>query len=244
MSKVKIPSVVELLKAGMHFGHQSAKWHPKMKKFIFTQKNGIHIIDLQKTVEKLQTALDRVTEITAAGGTVLFVGTKPQAKKLIQEHAMRCEMPYIDQRWIGGLLTNFNIVIKLARKLSNLKAEKASGGFTKYTKKEALMFDREITRLETVAAGIESLQKLPDAVFIVDIKNDKTALIEATTIGLETFGICDTNVNPKVDHIIPANDDAVQSLEIIISLMADAVLEGKKNSGVKKTVKAGKTTKK
>lgn len=225
---VKLPTLVDMLKAGMHFGHRCAKWHPKMKQFIFGQRNGVHIIDLQQTVQQLESILTEITDMVSKGGILLFVGTKQQAKGFIKEQAERCGMPYIQERWIGGLLTNFKVVSRLTRKLRDLKKQQVDGELDKYTKKEQLAFQKEIDRLQGLVGGIENMERIPQALFVADIKHEKTAMAEASKKGITTIAICDTNVNPdKVDYIIPANDDAVQSIEMIASLVADAVLEGK-----------------
>lgn len=225
---VKVPSLVEMLQAGMHFGHRVSKWHPKMKSYIFGQRNGVHIIDLEQTTKRLEEVSAHITRVISTGGVILFVGTKPQAKGSIEEHAKRCGMPYIHQRWLGGLLTNFSIVIRLSKKLRELKKQQSDGFLAKYTKKEQLVFQREIDRLQDLVGGIEYLEKLPDALFIADVKQDKTAVVEANKKSIPMIAVCDTNINPDyIEHIIPANDDAVQSIEMVVALMADAVLEGK-----------------
>lgn len=225
----KIPSLVDMLKAGMHFGHRVSKWHPKMGTYIFGERNGVHIIDLQQTTKMLEDTLKKVADVAAQGGNVLFVGTKSQAKSIVAEHATRCEMPYISERWIGGLLTNFRVVTRLTKKLRRLKKQQKDGVLEKYTKKEQLDFQKEIERLQNLVGGIEYLERLPQLMFVVDVKDEKTALAEAKKKKIETVGICDTNINPDpIDYIIPANDDSVQSLEMVVALVADAVLEGKK----------------
>lgn len=231
---MKLPKIIDMLKAGMHFGHRSSNWHPKMAKYIFETRQGSHIIDLRQTQEILEAKAQHITDLVSKGGVVLFVGTKNQAKALVKEQAERCGMPYIDERWIGGLLTNYNVVIKLARKLTDLKKKRETGELEKYTKKEQLQFKKEIERLEKLVGGIESLSNIPEALFVVDVKNEKTAIAEATQKGVEVIAICDTNVNPDaITHIIPANDDAVKSIEMILTVVADAVLEGKKKQETK-----------
>ena len=228
---MNVPKLEAMLKAGMHFGHKSSNWHPKMAQYIFGNRQGAHVIDLRMTQKALEDVGNHIADMVSKGGVILFVGTKNQGKGFVKEHATRCGMPYIDQRWIGGLLTNYKVVIKLARKLSDLKKKKASGELEKYTKKEQIQFAKEIARLEMLAGGIEGLEKVPQSLFLIDIKHEKTALKEARQKGIETIAICDTNVNPDgVDHIIPANDDAVKSLELLITFIADAVLEGKKKA--------------
>lgn len=226
---VQLPTIVEMLKSGMHFGHKVSKWHPKMKPFIFGEKNGVHIIDLEKTVIKFNEAIEFIKDIIAKDGTILFVGTKQQAKVFVKEESVRCQTPYIHERWLGGLLTNFAMVHKLVDKLKKLRQQKDSGVLEKYTKKEQLMFAKEIDRLESFVGGIESLDTVPDAIFVVDVKTEKTAIREAQAMNIPIIAICDTNVNPTyIDYVIPANDDAVQALQLSLRVIADAVLEAKK----------------
>ncbi len=227
---VKLPTLEEMLKAGVHFGHKISKWHPKMKDYIFCEKNGIHIIDLRITLKNLEKVLEHITDLVSNGGVVLFVGTKPHIKEFIKQKAIECKMPYINERWLGGLLTNFDVVSKLGKKLKRLKRQMESGEFNKYTKKEQLVFKREIDRLQNLVGGIENLDKIPDAIFVIDAKQSKTAVVEANKKGVEVIGICDTNINPeRVDYIIPANDDSVQSLELFISLVSQAIVEAQQN---------------
>lgn len=224
----KLPTLVEMLKAGMHFGHRISKWHPKMKSFIFGQRNDIHIVDLQQTLSQLEKISTTVTDLVSKGGSILFVGTKQQGKNAVKEQAIRCGVPYVNERWIGGLLTNFKVVVKLVQKLKSLKKQQAEGGFDKYTKKEQLAFDKEINRLQGLVGGIENLEKIPDTIFVIDVKHEKTAITEASRKKIPIIAICDTNVNPEpIEYIIPANDDAVQSIEVIVTTIADAVLDGK-----------------
>lgn len=225
---VKMPTLEEMLKAGVHFGHQSSKWHPKMKRFIFTEKNGIHVINLEETQKQLEKAVEFVKETVSAGGTVLFVGTKIQAKGIVKEAAIACGAPFIVSRWLGGTLTNSPSVLGLAKKLRKLKEETASGEISKYTKKEQLNISREIIRLDEVVGGIEKMEKIPDAIFIVDVKTEKTAVEEARRKGVSVIAMCDTNVNPELVTLpIPANDDAANSIKLIVELMAAAVREAK-----------------
>lgn len=224
----KIPTLKEMLKSGVHFGHQVSKRHPQMEPYIFTAKNGIHIINLEKTQKKLEKALDFVKETTAKGGIVLFLGTKKQAQNIVKKYAQECGMPYVVERWLGGTLTNFSIILKLLNKFNDLKQKQESGELEKYTKKEQLEFSREIEKLEKIVGGIKDLKKIPEAVYVVDIKREKTAVREAKKKKVDIVSICDTNVNPRgIDYIIPANDDATKSIELITGLMAEAVKEGK-----------------
>lgn len=225
---VKMPTLEEMLKAGVHFGHQKSKWHPKMKPFIFTEKNGVHVINLEETQKQLELALQYVKETVSAGGTVLFVGTKKQAQQIVKDSAIACGSPFIVSRWLGGTLTNSSSVLGLAKKLRKFKEEVASGEVTKYTKKEQLNITREIVRLDEVVGGIEKLERIPDVIFIVDIKNEKTAVQEALRRGVPVIAICDTNVNPELVTLpIPANDDATNSIKLIVELMAAAVKDAK-----------------
>ncbi len=225
----KIPSVLELLKAGVHFGHQSSRWHPKMEPYIYGIKDGVHIIDLEKTAEKLAEAQEFIKQIVSKGGTILFLGTKIQVRSVIKREAKRCGTPYIDEKWIGGFLTNFPVVIKLTKKYKDLVKKRDSGEFNKYTKKEQLDFEKEINKLESEVFGIKDMEKLPEAIFIWDVKTEKIAVKEAQLKNVPIIGICDTNANPKgIDYVIPANDDATKAIDLIITYIADCVQEYKK----------------
>lgn len=223
-----IPSLQELLKAGVHFGHRETKWHPKMAPFIFTVRNGIHIIDLEKTVEKLKAALAFLQDVARAGGTVLFVGTKPQSRLLVKTAAESIGAPYVTERWLGGTLTNFGVIHKLVKKLEDIERKLGDAeAEKKYTKLERLMFDRERQRLMEAVGGIRSMKGLPQAVVLADVIHDATAVREARRRGVPTVALCDTNANPdEVDNAIPANDDAGRSIELIMRLCAEAVKEG------------------
>jgi len=224
----ELPTLLEMLKAGVHFGHQQSKWHPKMKPFIYTSRNGIHIINLEETEVMLKKAMAFISETVSRGGIILFVGSKNQAKSITAKYAKECGMPYINERWLGGTLTNFATINKLVRKFRDLKRKQAAGELDKYTKKEQLGFKKEIAKLDKVIGGIENMDKMPDAVYIVDIKQEETALYEAVSKNIPIIATCDTNVNPdKVDYIIPANDDATKAIDLITSLIARAVTEGK-----------------
>jgi len=225
----EIPSILDMFKAGLHFGHRASKRHPKMEPFIFGKKNSVHIINLEITQKKLKTALEFVEKIAAHGGTILFLGTKKQAQKIIKENALKCDSPYIIERWLGGTFTNFSEILKLIKKFIDLKKRKEEGELEKYTKKEQLHFDRDIEKLEKMVGGIERLKGLPDAIFILDIKKEKGAVREARGKSIPIVAVCDTNVNPEVvDYPIPANDDAIRGIIMIIELIRDAVNEGKK----------------
>lgn len=222
------PTLFELLKAGVHFGHQTSRWHPRMKPFIFTSRNGIHIIDLEKSLERIRAAQEFLRSVSAKGGTVLFVGTKRQAKEPVKAAAESCGAFFVTERWLGGLCTNFGIVSKLMQRLHTLTSERDTGKLEKYTKKERSQFDEEIARLEKLVGGISGMQRLPDAVVIADIKTEKTALREAKKTGIPIVALADTNTDPAdVAYPIPANDDATKSIQLITAYLADAVSEGK-----------------
>jgi len=237
---VQVPDLLTMLKSGVHFGHQLSKRHPKMKPYIFMAKNGFHIINLEETQVMLPKALEFVTKVVANGGTILFLGTKKQAQKIMAQAALECEMPYIKERWLGGTITNFSAISKLIRKYNDLKDKKAKGEFKKYTKKEQLDFDREIEKLDRSVGGIYKLTRTPDAIFVVDVKKEKTAVAEALKKNIPIVALCDTNADPtKIDYPIPANDDAIKSIELMTKLITAAVKEGlsKRESG---SVIAGK----
>lgn len=224
----KLPTVVDLLQSGVHFGHQTSRWHPKMREYIYGERNGIHIVDLEQTLTKLGEALNFVKGIAERGGTVLFVGTKSQAQKIIEDAALSCEMPYVNRRWLGGTLTNFSQIRHSLRRLKTLKDQREKGELRKYTKLEQVMLGREIEELEEKVGGIQHMERLPDALFIVDIRSEKTAMEEAISQGLNVIAVCDTNVNPDgVSYVIPGNDDAVKGITLISTLMAEAIKEGK-----------------
>ncbi|MDD5567251.1 MAG: 30S ribosomal protein S2 [Patescibacteria group bacterium] len=234
-------TLLEMLKCGVHFGHQKSRWHPKMKPFIFAERSGIHIIDLEKTQQKLKEALKFVETTVSRGGMVVFIGTKKQAQNIVKKYALESGMPYVVNRWIGGLFTNFAVVKKMIEKLANLKKKKASGELEKYTKKEKVEFQKEIDRLETLVGGISGLKKIPEAAFIVDLKTEKTALQESRKKGIPIIALTDTNTDPtKVTYPIPANDDATKSIELITSLMSESIIEAKRNIPVK-TPEVGKS---
>lgn len=222
-------TVQEMLEAGMHFGHKPSKKHPKMDRFVFGTRQGINIIDLERTKEQLDAILPTIEEMAAAGKTILFLGTKRQAQAIVKGQAERIGVPFITVRWLGGLLTNFGHVSNLMKKLTRLKAEKEQGLWQdRYTKKEQLMFEREIEDLTTEVGGIEHMIKLPDAMFVVDCKKEKTAIKEANKLNIPVIAMVDTNVNPeKVAYAIPANDDGVKSIQLIVEQVAAAVERGK-----------------
>lgn len=221
---MKLPTLEELLKKGVHFGHQTSKRYPKANAYIHTQRNGVHIIDLQKTVKALEEALTFVDKTVKAGGLILFVGSKKQAKTIVKEAAESCGMPYIVGRWLGGTFTNFENIVKLTRKLERLEREEEDGTWEMYTKKEQVTFKKELDKLMENVGGIKNMKNLPKAIFVVDLKKEGTAVSEANKMGIPVIALADTNVNPELaTYPIPANDDAIKSIEVITDLIADAV---------------------
>ncbi len=223
-----VVSMKQLLEAGVHFGHQTRRWNPKMAKYIFTERNGIYIIDLQKTVKMIEEAYEYVRDLSAQGGTLLFVGTKKQAQDAVKEEAERCDMFYVNHRWLGGTLTNFQTIRKRIERLHQLEAMEEDGTFEVLPKKEVVMLLKEKARLEKFLGGIKNMKKLPDAIFIIDPRKERIAVAEARKLGIPIIAIVDTNCDPdEVDYIIPGNDDAIRAVRLFTSKMADAVLEGK-----------------
>ena len=220
-------SMKDLLEAGVHFGHQTQRWNPKMSNYIYGAKSGIHILDLRITYEAVEQAQDYVQKLVANSGKVLFVGTKPQAQGVIEEQAIRAGMPYVNFRWLGGMLTNFKTIIKRVVYLKELMSLESSGEINAYTKSERLKIRREIEKLNKSIGGIVNLNKLPDALFIVDLANESTAITEAKKLGIPVIGLADSNVDPEgVEIVIPGNDDAIRSIELIASAIADSCLKG------------------
>ncbi len=221
-------TIKQLLEAGAHFGHQTSRWHPRMKSYIFTKRNGIHILDLEQTVVMLDKACDFIRQVVGDGGHILFVGTKKQAQESIEQEAKRCGMFYVNQRWVGGLLTNFATIQTRIDYLVRLEDQKARGEFSRLPKKEALKLDEEIARLNKEFGGIKEMTSLPTALFVVDTTKEKNALAEAKRVGIPVVAIIDTNANPdEADYPVPANDDAIRAIKLMCSKIADAVLEGK-----------------
>ncbi len=221
-------SMKVLLESGVHFGHRTNKWDPRMKPYIFTERNGIHIIDLQQTVKLLNQAYSLIRDTVAAGGTVLFVGTKRQAQETIAEEAMRCGMPYVTERWLGGFLTNWSTISQRVQELERLEKLRDSGEISRLTKKEGLLIEREIIRLERRLSGIRTMKRLPDLLFIVDVCREYAAVHEANLLNIPIVAMVDTNCNPQnVDYVIPSNDDAIRAIKLVVGKIADAVLEGK-----------------
>ncbi|MDE2027923.1 MAG: 30S ribosomal protein S2 [Candidatus Omnitrophica bacterium] len=229
--------IKKLLEAGVHFGHQSRRWNPKMKRFIFGERGGIYIIDLEKTVERLNAARDAIRDIASKGGKILFVGTKKQAQQVIEEEAQRCGMFYVKNRWMGGLLTNLETVKRSVRKLVDIEKMEVNGTIDRLTKKEASLLMKEKERLIRDLGGIREMGVIPQGIFIVDTKKEEIAVAEANRLGIPVFGLIDTNSDPDlVQYPIPGNDDAVKSIKFITSLMVDSVMEGQKEYAAGKKV--------
>ncbi|MBO6205725.1 MAG: 30S ribosomal protein S2 [Lachnospiraceae bacterium] len=221
-------SMKQLLEAGVHFGHQTRRWNPKMAPYIFTERNGIYIIDLQKSVGMVDNAYNAISDIAAQGGTVLFVGTKKQAQEAIKSEAERCGMYYVNERWLGGMLTNFKTIQSRIKRLKEIERMSQDGTFDVLPKKEVINLKKEWDRLEKNLGGIKEMQRIPDAIFVVDPKKEHICISEAQTLGITLFGICDTNCDPEeLDYVIPGNDDAIRAVKLIVSKMADAIIEGK-----------------
>ncbi len=221
-------SMKALLESGVHFGHRTNKWNPSMRPYIFTERNGIHIIDLQQTVKSINAAYQTVVKTISEGGTVLFVGTKRQAQETIRDEAVRCGMPYVTERWLPGTLTNWVTIFDRIHELERLEHLRDSGEINRLTKKEALMITREIGRLEMRLSGIRTMKRLPELVFIIDVMREETAVHEANVKEVPVIALVDTNCDPRgVDYVIPSNDDAIRAIKLLVGKVADAVLEGK-----------------
>lgn len=224
-------SMKQLLEAGVHFGHQTRRWNPKMARYIFTERNGIYIIDLQKTVRKVEEAYNYVLNLAAEGGTVLFVGTKKQAQESVREEAERCGMYFVNERWLGGMLTNFQTIQKRVSRLRELEKMEAEGVFEVLPKKEVSALRHEMEKLERFLGGIKDMKKLPDALFIVDPRKERIAVAEARRLNIPIVGIVDTNCDPdEIDVVIPANDDAIRAVKLLTGRIADAIIEGQQGS--------------
>lgn len=220
-------SMKALLESGVHFGHRTNKWDPRMKPYIFTERNGIHILDLQQTVKLANQAYNVIRDAVANGGTVLFVGTKRQAQETVAEEATRCGMPYVTERWMGGMLTNWSTMYKRIQELERLENLRDSGEINRLTKKEGLLIERDITRLQTRLSGARIMKRVPDLLFIVDVGREDSAVREANLLKIPIVALVDTNCNPQdIDYVIPSNDDAIRAIKLLVSKMADAVLEG------------------
>jgi small subunit ribosomal protein S2 len=226
-------SMKQLLEAGVHFGHQTRRWNPKMAPYIYTERNGIYIIDLQKTVGMVDDAYKAVFDIAAEGGTILFVGTKKQAQDTIKAEAERCGMFYVNERWLGGMLTNFKTIRSRIERLKKIEKMEADGTFDVLPKKEVIALRKELEKLQKNLGGIKEMKKLPDAIFIVDPKKERICVQEAHTLGIPLIGIADTNCDPEeLDYIIPGNDDAIRAVKLLTSTMADAVIEANQGEEV------------
>ena len=223
-----VVSMKALLESGVHFGHRTNKWNPGMKPYIFTERNGIHIIDLQQTVKAINTAYNVIRDTVANGGTVLFVGTKRQAQDTVKEEAVRCGMPYVTERWLGGMLTNWSTMYQRIQELERMEKLFTTGEIEQLTKKEGLLIQREINRLNIRLSGVRNMGRRPDMLFVVDVSREDAGVHEANLLGIPVVALVDTNCDPKdVDYVIPSNDDAIRAIKLLVSKMADAVLEGK-----------------
>jgi small subunit ribosomal protein S2 len=230
---MSVISMKQLLEAGVHFGHQTRRWNPKMKKYIFTERNGIYIIDLQKTVKKVEEAYRWVKELAANGGTVLFVGTKKQAQESVKEEAIRSGMYYVNQRWLGGTLTNFETIQKRITRLKDIERMSEDGTFEVLPKKEVVQLKKQQERLEKFLGGIKDMKRIPDALFIIDPRKERIAVAEAHKLNIPIVGMVDTNCDPdEIDVVIPANDDAIRAVKLLTGKMADAILEAKQGEEI------------
>ena len=239
---MSVISMKQLLEAGVHFGHQTRRWNPKMAPYIFTERNGIYIIDLQKTVKKIDEAYQFIKDVAASGKPVLFVGTKKQAQAAIYDEAKRCDMFYVNQRWLGGMLTNYKTISGRIRRLNEIKTMEEDGTFDKLSKKEVIRLRHELEKLEKFLGGIKDMKGMPGAIFVVDPKKEKIAVKEARILGIPIVGVVDTNCDPDdVDYIIPANDDAIRAIKLISGCMADAVIEARQGESFDDGEEAGST---
>ena len=230
---MSVIAMKQLLEAGVHFGHQTRRWNPKMAEYIFTERNGIYIIDLQKTVKKIEEAYDFIRSVAADGGEILFVGTKKQAQETIKEEAIRVGMHYVDARWLGGMLTNFKTIKKRIERLSQLHKMEEDGTFDLLPKKEVIGLKGEMEKLEKYLGGIKEMKKAPAAIFIVDPRKERIAIAEAKKLNIPIVAIVDTNCDPEdVDYVIPGNDDAIRAVKLVVSTIANAVIEGREGTSV------------
>jgi len=238
-TKMSIITIKQLLEAGVHFGHHTRRWNPKMQEYIFTERNGIYIIDLQKTVKKFEEAYDFIRELSANGGTLLFVGTKKQAAEAIKEEATRCGMYYVNVRWPGGMMTNFKTIKSSINRLNSLTKMQEDGTFDMLPKKEVAAKQKEIFDLEKSYGGIKTMDRLPDAVFIVDPRKERNAVLEAKKLGIPVIAIVDTNCDPDdADYVIPGNDDAIRAIKLISSIIADGIIEGRQGEQLTEATEA------
>jgi small subunit ribosomal protein S2 len=222
-----VPTLTDLLKAGVHFGHRTSRWHPAMRQYIFGVRKGVHVIDIEQTKAQVEKAMGEIEEIVTKGGKIMFIGTKPQAQDMVEKYATECGMPFVSGRWLGGTFTNFEEIRKLVKQFLDLTDKRGKGELKKYTKLEQLQFDRKIEELDEKIGGLTTLTKLPDAVFVFDMRHDKTAVAEARKTGVKVFALCDTNVNPRnADLVIPANDDAMSSLTLMGKIVMESVKIG------------------
>ncbi len=232
-----VVAMKQLLEAGVHFGHQTRRWDPRMAEYIFQARNGIHIIDLQKASKKIDEAYAFIKEQSEEGKTILFVGTKKQAQECMKEAAQRCGMYYVDQRWLGGMLTNFDTIRARVQRLKELETMEQDGTFEVLPKKEVINLKKEMEKLETNLGGIKEMERVPDVIFLVDPKKERIAILEARRLNIPTVGIVDTNCNPEdLDYPIPANDDAIRAVKLIADVMANAVIEGKQGESFENTI--------
>lgn len=230
----------QMLEAGLHFGHQTRRWNPKMKPFIYGPRNGIYIINLDATMRHFRRAYQYAQELVAGGGNILFVGTKRQAQDIIMQEAERCGMPFVNSRWLGGMMTNFQTIRLSVDRLKKIDTMKEDGSINRFPKKEVLKMNKEVEKLERTLGGIKNMRSLPDALFIVDPKNEAIAVSEAQKLNIPVIALTDTNCNPDgIDYLIPGNDDAIRSIKLISSLIAEAILEGKASRGEEDAVRAG-----
>ena len=228
---MSVISMKQLLEAGVHFGHQTRRWNPKMAPYIYTERNGIHIIDLQKSVGMIDAAYKAIADVVADGGTVLFVGTKKQAQEAIQREAERCGMYYVNERWLGGMLTNFRTIQSRIAKMKEIEAMQEDGTFDVLPKKEVIRLKKELEKLQKNLGGLRNMKRIPDAIFIVDPKKERICIQEAESLGIKLIGIADTNCDPDdLDFVIPGNDDAIRAVKLLTATMADAVVEAKQGA--------------
>ena len=236
---MSIISMKQLLEAGVHFGHQTRRWNPKMAPYIFTERNGIYIIDLQKTVKKVDEAYNFIRDVAAEGKSILFVGTKKQAQEAMRDEALRCNMYFVNERWLGGMLTNFKTIQKRVQRLRTLEKMQEDGTFTKLPKKEVAGLTHEMEKLNKFLGGIKDMKKLPGALFVIDPRKEHIAVLEAHKLNIPIVATVDTNCDPdEIDHVIPANDDAIRAVKLLAGKMADAVLEGRQGMQTEEAVEA------
>ena len=234
---MSVISMKKLLEAGVHFGHQTRRWNPKMKKFIFTERNGIYIIDLAKTANQIEKAYETIRDIASEGGTVLFVGTKKQAQDSIEQEAKRCGQYYVSNRWLGGMLTNFKTIRNRIKRLTDIEKMQEDGTFEVLPKKEVILLKKEMEKLEKNLGGIKEMTEIPGVMFVVDPNKEKIAILEARKLGIPVIGLVDTNCNPEdVDYAIPGNDDAIRAVKLIMDVMANAVIEGRQGESMEQEV--------